>query len=106
MFIIMIATSGCSGLALLAMNYNAQPMLFQYEGQAQSVCLTGDFNKWSPNTHCMDKQDGLWYIRVMLPAGTHRYAYIVNGRQWVVDPKALFIENDGFDRQNSIIIIN
>ncbi|MGB5157428.1 isoamylase early set domain-containing protein [Desulfobacterium sp. N47] len=105
-FIIMMTISGCSGLALLTANIDAQPMLFQYEGQAQSVCLAGDFNKWSPNSHCMNKQGSLWYIRLMLPAGIHRYAFIVNGQQWVVDPKALFIENDGFDRQNSVVIIN
>jgi 1,4-alpha-glucan branching enzyme len=98
--------SGCSNLAFLTVNNNAHDMLFKYEGQAQSVCLAGDFNKWSPNTHCLHKQNGVWSIQLMLPHGTHRYAFIINGKQWVVDPNALFTETDGFDRQNSVIVIN
>ncbi|MFH2044704.1 MAG: isoamylase early set domain-containing protein [Pseudomonadota bacterium] len=98
--------SGCSSVAFLVAKYHTHTMLFKYEGQAQSVCLAGDFNKWSQNTHCLDKQNGVWSIQLMLPHGTHRYAFIINGKQWVVDPNALFTETDGFDRQNSVIVIN
>lgn len=41
----------------------------------------------------------------MLPVGVYRYTFVINGCDWVVDPKALFAETDGFGRRNAIAII-
>ena len=41
----------------------------------------------------------------MLPVGVYRYTFVINGCDWVVDPKALFNETDGFGRRNAIAII-
>ncbi len=101
-----IALKGCAGSALLTEDHGAHPSLFKYEGPARSVCITGDFNQWSPDTHCLRRHDGLWTIHLMLPAGIHRYAFVINGRQWIADPKALFFETDGFGRQNSMAVVN
>lgn len=80
-------------------------VLFTYAGQAKSVCLSGDFNGWSPDSLCLKMEAGRWAVRVPLPRGRHRYGFILDGERWVPDPKALLHEEDGFGQKNSIIFV-
>lgn len=80
-------------------------MTFQYKGSGRTVCVTGDFNQWKTNTHCMKKNGGLWTITVPLHHGAAHYAFIVDGRNWVMDPNALYVERDGFGRLNSVVMV-
>ena len=48
---------------------------------------------------------GGWSIRVPLGRGRYEYAFLVNGRTVVPDPKALLFQDDGFGNSNSIINI-
>jgi len=104
LFIIFI--QGCIGSSFLNPDLELHPSRFTYDGQARTVCIAGDFNNWSPDTHCLQELNGRWSIRLMLPLGTHRYAFIIDGRRWIADPKAVFNENDGFGRINSLTVIN
>ncbi len=79
---------------------------FYYEGRARSVCIIGDFNQWTGDSHCLRSDAGdHWSIRLQLPPGPFHYAFMVDGKRWVLDPKALFVENDGFGKQNSVAMI-
>ena len=79
---------------------------FSFEGRAQSVCITGDFNQWNHDSHCLQRgPEDCWSIGLQLPAGPFHYAFVVDGKKWVLDPKALFMENDGFGKQNSVAMI-
>ncbi|MBW2091523.1 MAG: isoamylase early set domain-containing protein [Deltaproteobacteria bacterium] len=80
-------------------------VIFTYTGLHKSVCLCGDFNDWSTESHCFKKQGGVWTIRVLLPPGRYRYAFLLDGEKWTPDPKALFQEDDGFGMKNSILIV-
>lgn len=82
-----------------------RPVVFHYKGTARSVCIVGDFNQWSKETHCLTKNREEWSIRLLLPRGPAHYAFIVDGRRWVLDPKALYVENDGFGKQNSVVMV-
>jgi 1,4-alpha-glucan branching enzyme len=104
LILIIIMLQGCAGL--FSEDNAIRPCIFTYEGPAQSVCIGGDFNQWSPDTHCMRRQKGTWRIALMLPAGIHRYMFIIDGRDWVADPKALFVETDGFGNRNAVTIID
>ena len=97
---------GCAGSKAFSAHNAMRPCVFTYAGPAQSACISGDFNQWSPDTHCMRKQKGIWSISLMLPAGLHRYILVINGRDWVVDPKALYVETDGFGNRNAVTIID
>ena len=59
---------------------------FRYKASdAQSVAVMGEFNGWKPMP--MTKgSDGTWTAKVSLPAGTHGYKFLINGRDWVFDP--------------------
>jgi 1,4-alpha-glucan branching enzyme len=55
---------------------------------AKSVCLSGDFNGWSPSAHPMQRRpDGWWYLQVPLRHGHHLYYFVVDGQQ-VPDPQS------------------
>ncbi len=79
---------------------------FYFEGRAQSVCITGDFNQWTHDSHCLQRgPEGRWSIGLQLPPGPFHYAFVVDRKNWVLDPKSLFVENDGFGKQNSVAMI-
>src|SRR5688500_5279914 len=57
---------------------------------ARTVSLVGDFNSWDrtavPLTRAGD--GGTWTASVVLPAGRHEYAFLVDGERWAADPGA------------------
>ncbi len=56
------------------------------EPKATSVQLAGDFSDWDKNPIKLKKdRTGLWKATVPLPAGTHQYRFLVDGR-WSDDP--------------------
>jgi hypothetical protein len=80
-------------------------VLFTYQGQFQTVCLSGDFNDWSPNTHCLERKGHIWKIKLFLSPGRYKYAFVLDGIHWTPDPNAFLLENDGFGMKNSVLII-
>lgn len=95
----------CTGFIPLNERKALQTCLFHFDGPADSVSIVGDFNNWSEKQHPLHYENGRWLIQLTLPAGIHHYAFIVDGTKWVVDPHALFLENDEFGKQNGTIII-
>jgi hypothetical protein len=92
------------------------PMLAAHEGVAQfvarfpeahSVAVVGAFNDWRPEATPLsdDDHDGVWDARVILPAGQHEYMFVVDGERWVSDPMAGRYVDDGFGRQNAVLVV-
>ena len=78
-----------------------------YSPQAHSVALIGDFNGWGSMaqvklTPC---GNGMWSVTVPLPAGRYQYAFLVNGKRWVTDPRAEQHVNHDFGSQNAVVTI-
>ena len=78
---------------------------FTYQGHAEKVCLRGDFNHWSPDSHCLTREGPVWRIDLVLTPGRYRYAFFLDDERWLQDPNALFLEDDGFGRRNSVVIV-
>ena len=74
---------------------------------ARSVEVAGDFNGWQPaRAELQDPEgDGVWSGLVALPAGVHKYMFVIDGRRWVSDPHAHHFVDDGFGMKNSLIAI-
>jgi 1,4-alpha-glucan branching enzyme len=72
---------------------------------ARSVAVAGTFNEWSAAAHPMTATDtiGIWTATVPLPAGDHRFMYVVDGTEWVSPPHADEYEDDGFGSRNGVI---
>ena len=68
--------------------------------------MTGEFANWDPQGIAMKRRtDGAWVAEVELPPGLHQYVFIVDGVEWVPDPGALSQVDDGFGRQNSVLLM-
>jgi len=82
-------------------------MLFLDRPDATDIEVIGSFNNWSQEGVRMvwDKDRGLWVGVLHLKRGSYEYAFRVNNREIVADPKAILHRDDGFGHQNSILII-
>ena len=84
------------------------PVVFTLESPgAHTVSLIGSFNEWSPAGFEMrpTAEGRLWMLKIQLPEGRYRYAFLVDGRLVVADPRSPFVESDGFGNRNSIILV-
>jgi len=77
-----------------------------YAPSAHAVSVAGSFNQWDRGATPLVPagHSGLWAATVTLAPGQHQYAFVVDGRQWVVDPGAPAVD-DGFGRRNSLITV-
>jgi len=72
--------------------------------QASSVQLVGDFNEWTKGATQLSPSGapGVWAASVALKPGRHEYAFIVDGKRWVIDPHAVK-SSDDFGTESSVI---
>lgn len=75
--------------------------------RASQVALVGDFNGWSQTSTQMEpgQEPGTWSVTVPLSAGRHVYAFVVDGRTWMTDPRAQKARDLDFGRENSVLIV-
>jgi hypothetical protein len=79
---------------------------FVFIGRHDSVCLSGDFNGWSSESHCLQRKGDEWSIQLVLSPGSYRYGFVIDKRDWACDPEALIQEDDGFGKKNSVLLID
>jgi len=74
---------------------------------AMDVEVIGSFNDWSSSGVRMiwDKDRGLWVVALHLRRGSYEYAFRVNGKEIVADPRAILHRDDGFGHRNSILMV-
>ncbi len=72
---------------------------------AQRVELVGSFNDWRPGEILLEGPDatGHWTATVKLPPGRYEYVFLVDGHEWLADPRAVAHRPDGFGRENAVI---
>lgn len=71
----------------------------------KSVSLAGSFNGWNKDADPMVRQpDGIYRLARTIPAGSHRYKFVIDGASWVTDPAAKS-EDDGNGNVNSVLLI-
>jgi hypothetical protein len=75
--------------------------------EAHSVAVVGDFNDWGLNDGALvaTNHEGVWSVTAPVPAGVHRYAFLVNGKQWVADPSAPRASDDDFGMPSSALVV-
>jgi hypothetical protein len=74
---------------------------------AESVAVVGDFNDWGLGDTALvaTNHQGVWSVTAPVPAGVHRYAFVVNGKQWVADPSAPRSAGDDFGMPSSALVV-
>jgi hypothetical protein len=78
-----------------------------YAPAAQTVSLAGDFNDWSTGATPLKPvgSSGAWVVTVPLEPGRYRYAFVVNGTQWITDPGAPRAPGDDFGAPSSVLTV-
>ena len=92
----------------LAAPVSAEPVQFVLVApDAHSVSVVGDFNDWGLNDSALpaSNHDGVWSVTAPVPAGVHRYAFVINGKQWVPDPSAPRSSSDDFGMPSSALVV-
>jgi 1,4-alpha-glucan branching enzyme len=73
---------------------------------ASSVSIAGSFNHWDPQTNALTgpDRDGVWTTVLPLSPGRYEYRFVVNGKDWILDP-SVPSEDDGLGERNSLFIL-
>lgn len=74
-----------------------------FEPAAERVELTGSFTGWERVAMQRLGDSGYWELRLPVPAGEHRFAYILDGQKRMADPTLPAVERDDFGGENSIL---
>jgi hypothetical protein len=74
---------------------------------AKHVTLVGEFNHWDKSATPLSQVPGkdLWVAEVKLQPGRYQYAFFVDGKQWVPDPRAPQAAGDDFGQPNSVVTV-
>lgn len=75
---------------------------------ARKVAVIGSFNNWRAERSLMwySEKAGAWVLEAQLPPGDHEYMFLVNGKDFVPDPLAEMVRDDGFGNKNSIVFVS
>lgn len=73
-------------------------------GPAQ-VEITGSFTEWQKVPLIPTGSEGYWEITLDVPAGEHRYSFVIDGTRLVPDPTVATKEPDDFGSVNSILLV-
>lgn len=76
-----------------------------YQPGAKQVEVAGSFNGWKKIPLDPIGNSGYWEVRMPLPSGEYRFAYILNGNKQIADPTIPGRELDDFGGVNSILNI-
>jgi hypothetical protein len=75
--------------------------------RATSVSVVGDFNAWDAAAAPLvrDSVSGVWSALVGVTPGRHVYAFLVNGREWKLDPRAPRAKDADYGTEQSVMIV-
>jgi hypothetical protein len=74
--------------------------------EARSVAVAGDFDGWEGSYILNDVDgDGIWTGRVPLEPGVHAYMFLIDGTEWMTDPRAQRYSDDGFGNRNAVLAV-
>ena len=76
-----------------------------YEPSAGQVELVGSFTDWKRTAMMPIGNSGYWELRLELPFGEHRFAYILDGSKQITDPTLPVREKDDFGGENCILTV-
>ncbi|MBK9306229.1 MAG: hypothetical protein IPM58_03880 [Nitrospira sp.] len=78
--------------------------LILLQPDAHSVSVAGDFNGWNPARTPLERSDGgMWTATIPLTPGRYQYMFVIDGKEWIVDPLADEETTDGFGAHNAVL---
>ncbi len=72
---------------------------------ANSVHIAGSFNDWNSSATPMKKVGEKWQANLDLEPGEYMYKFVINGADWIADPKNDNTADDGYGGVNSVLTV-
>lgn len=93
----------CEAGQCVAARCDEQVFVFEPNGVSPDVVsVAGSFNDWDPRAWPLrERPDGSWVSDRQMPPGEYQYKLVVDGSDWVADPRNPDGVDDGFGGQNS-----
>lgn len=81
--------------------------VFMADKEVMRVNVAGTFNGWNKEADPMvrDLDSNIWRRKVLLPMGEHQYKFVLNGDEWIMDPKNERRMTDGGGNENSVLFV-
>ncbi len=98
--------AGCAPKSLDPVSLH-EGVRFSYSApSAKTVSIAGSFNRWNPDQDRLVGPDrvGIWTIVLKLAPGRYEYRYVLDGKEWELDPSVPSVDDRLGDR-NSVIVI-
>jgi hypothetical protein len=76
-----------------------------YLPQVGQAKIVGTFTGWNPVPMHKIGSSGYWSLSLKVPPGEHRYSYLVEEGNRIVDPTVVAREHDDFGGENSVLIV-
>ncbi len=74
--------------------------------KARRVQVVGQFTGWvNRPIEMAPGADGWWRVSTVIPAGEHRFRYLVDGRTWVTDFAAFGVTANDFGQFDSVLVV-
>ncbi|MGV3711139.1 MAG: isoamylase early set domain-containing protein [Gemmatimonas sp.] len=73
--------------------------------EAHTVSVVGDFNDWTVDQALMKFDNGAWSITLPVKPGRHEYAFVVDGKRWIADPRAPKARDNDFGKPQSVLVV-
>jgi len=75
--------------------------------RANSVTVVGDFNAWDGSRTPLERDSttGVWSALVDVHPGRHVYAFLVDGKTWMLDPRAPRTKDLDYGTQQSVLMV-
>lgn len=83
----------------------AEQRFVLYLPQASQARIVGTFTDWNPVPLQKVGASGYWSLTLKVPQGEHRYSYLVEEDNRMVDPTVAARERDDFGGENSVIVV-
>lgn len=74
------------------------------QNNVKTISLAGDFNGWNTKNMMLNQSDdNKWTLDIPLKKGRYQYMFVIDGKEWMPDPGAKKLVNDGFGGKNSLL---
>ena len=75
---------------------------------AEGVNVIGDFNNWNSEGYGMKRIQGtnLWTVSIPLEEGIYKYVFLIDNKEWAVDPFSQITVKDNFGNESSLIVLS
>ena len=75
---------------------------------AEGVYVIGDFNNWNSEGYGMKRIQGsnLWTASIPLEEGIYKYVFLIDNKEWAVDPYSQITVKDNFGNESSLIVLS